>query len=168
MRTMEAGPFRTIVCLMFAGLLLISRVEAGETWPEGLKDAAVAHFMTLQAKEWRIRDSTGRESLGIVPANVFDRATHRCHRASGQQYRLFESPVFIGQSDDGVFLVQATVQIYYRQAIDLPSLYDQPWKRGSDMVFQVGFEHTEGIWKPDKGRELIDGIGQGRTGSETL
>jgi len=93
--------------------------------------------------------------MGIVPANIFDRASHKCHEGSGQQYRRFGEPVYVGRSDDGSFLVQTTIQIYYRQGADLSTLFEQPWKQGTDMAFQVSFDQSQGGWKAVLERELI-------------
>jgi hypothetical protein len=135
--------------------LYFKEAGAGERWPEGLKEAAAIHLSSLQTREFGIRDSTMLNPMGIVPANIFDRASHKCHEGSGQQYRRFGEPVYAGRSDDGSFLVQTTIQIFYRQGAGLSTLFEQPWKQGTDMAFQVSFDQFRGGWKVVLERELI-------------
>lgn len=143
------------IAIALGFLFCFSQARAAEPWPEGLKEAAAIHLSALQAREFRIRDSTMLNPVRIVPASIFDRASHRCHEGSGQQYRLFGEPAYIGRGDDGMFLVQTTIQVFYRQGADLAVLYEQPWKQGTDMAFQVSFEQAVDGWKAVLARELI-------------
>lgn len=161
-RTGAGSPSRSVGrCFLILTVTLtfltgFCRAQAAEPWPEGLKEAASSHLADLQARELKIRDSSMLEPLGVVPANIFDRASHKCHEGSGQQYRQFGQPVYIGRGDDGVHLVQTAIQVFYRQGAGLAELYEQPWRTGTDMVFQISFHRKPGGWQAVLERELID------------
>ena len=136
-------------------LLCPTLVQAEEPWPEGLEAAAVNHLSGLQTREYGVRDSTMLNPLAVIPANIFDRTSHKCHEGSGQQYRVFSEPLYKGLGENGTHLVQTTIEVFYRQGVDLTALYDQPWKQGTEMAFQVTFEGTADGWKAVLERELI-------------
>jgi len=141
------------VALMF--LLCLTPAQAEPLWPEGLKEAASKRLSVLQVREFEIRDSTMLDPQGVIPANIFDRTSHKCHEGSGQQYRQFGEPVYIGPGEDGKYLVQTLIQVFYRQGADLGTLYEQPWKQGTDMAFQISFDPSDGKWEAVLERELI-------------
>jgi len=161
-RTDAHSPNRPVVRYFFLWsiitlllLLCLTPAQAEESWPEGLKEAASKRLSVLQVREFEIRDSTLLDPQGVIPANIFDRTSHKCHEGSGQQYRRFGEPVYLGLGDEGIHLVQTAIQVFYRQGVDLKGLYDQPWKQGTDMAFQISFDQSDGKWNAVLERELI-------------
>ena len=129
---------------------------AAEPWPEGLREAVHSYFQTLQVTDYRTRDSTLEEPLGVQPMTEFDRASHKCHEVPGQVYRIYKVPGYFSENMDGSFLVRSRFDLFYRQAESIVQIFSQPWEEGSDGAIQVRFEHVDGTWEVVEKRELLE------------
>ena len=128
---------------------------AAQPWPEGLREAVHSYFQTLQVSEYRTRDSTLEEPLGIQPMTSFDRAGHKCHEVPGQAYRTFKVPNYFSE-EKGVYVVRSKFELFYRQAEDIPGIFSQPWGQGSGGAIQVLFEKLDGNWEAVEKREVLE------------
>ncbi len=152
LRPSFAGAFLLAFSLFFAPLCLAGD---GPGWPKGLSEAAKNHFDALQKIEYAIRDSSAASPLGIVPTNTFDRASHECHDASGQAYRLY-SPLALGPDcSESSCKVVAEFKLYYREGLDSAALFAAPWKEGSGGALEVTFTFADGFWLAKGSRELM-------------
>lgn len=146
-----------VVCL--ATITLFAAADpllAAEPWPEGLREAVHSYFQTLQVSDYRTRDSTLEEPLGVQPMTEFDRAGHKCHEVPGQVYRIYKIPNYFSEDTDGSFLVRSRFDLFFRQAESIVQIFSQPWEKGSDGAFQVRFKQVDGNWESVEKRELLD------------
>ncbi len=145
------------VCLAaFALFHAADPLLAAEPWPEGLKEAVYSYFQTHQVTEYRTRDSTLEEPLGVQPMTSFDRASHKCHEIPGQVYRVYKIPSSYSKDQDDTFVVRSRFKLFYRQADSIAEVFSLPWGQGSDGAIQVRFEHVDGNWEVVEKRELLD------------
>jgi len=144
------------VCLAVIFLILAAQpLLAAGPWPEGLREAVNSYFQALQVTDYRTRDSTLEEPLGIQPMTEFDRAGHKCHEVPGQVYRIYKVPNFFSE-DEGSYAVRSKFQLFYRQAEDVVGVFSQPWEQGSDGAIRVRFEKVDGNWEMTEKRELLE------------
>ena len=136
-------------------IITIGPVSAARPWPEGLREAVHSYFQTLQVTEYRTRDSSLEEPLGIQPMTEFDRAGHKCHEVPGQVYRIYKVPNYFSE-DNGSYMVRSKFQLFYRQAEDIAAIFAQTWGQGSDGVIRVRFEEVNGDWEAVEKRELLE------------
>ena len=129
---------------------------AAEPWPEGLREAVHSYFQTLQVTDYRTRDSTLEQPLGVQPMTEFDRAGHKCHEVPGQVYRIYKIPNYFSEDTDGSFLVRSRFDLFFRQAESIAQIFSEPWEQGSDGAFQVRFEKLDGKWESVEKRELLE------------
>jgi hypothetical protein len=129
---------------------------AAEPWPEGLREAVHSYFQTLQVTDYRTRDSTLEEPLGVQPMTEFDRAGHKCHEVPGQVYRIYKIPNYFTEDTDGSFLVRSRFDLFFRQAESIAEIFSEPWEQGSDGAFQIRFEKVDGKWESVEKRELLE------------
>ena len=106
--------------------------------------------------EYRTRDSTLADPLGIQPMTSFDRASHKCHEVPGQVYREFKVPSSYRKDEDGTVVLRSRYDLFYRQAEDLPGIFSLPWEQGSDGAIQVRFEQIDGQWEAVEKREVLE------------
>ena len=145
------------VCLTaFALFHAADPLLAAEPWPEGFKEAVYSYFQTLQVTEYRTRDSTLEEPLGVQPMTSFDRASHKCHEIPGQVYRVYKIPSSYSQDQDDTFLVRSRFKLFYRQADSIAEVFSTSWGQGSDGAIQVRFKQVDGTWEVVESRELLD------------
>jgi hypothetical protein len=161
------NPFYEIFTKVFAksvlaaGLTVItilasfSPAPAAGPWPEGLREAVHSYFQTLQVTEYRTRDSSLEEPLGIQPMTEFDRVSHKCHEVPGQVYRIYKVPNYFSE-DNGSYMVRSKFQLFYRQAEDIAAIFAQTWGQGSDGAIQVRFELVDEAWEVVEKRELLE------------
>jgi len=128
---------------------------AVQPWPDGLREAVHSYFQTLQVTEYRTRDSSLEEPLGIQPMTEFDRASHKCHEVPGQVYRTYKVPNYFSE-DNGSYLVRSRFELFYRQAEDIPGIFSLPWGQGSGGTIQVRFEKVDGKWEAVEKREVLE------------
>jgi hypothetical protein len=144
------------VCLtvitLFAGA---GQLLAAEPWPDGLREAVHSYFQTLQVTEYRTRDSSLEEPLGIQPMTEFDRASHKCHEVPGQVYRIYKVPNYFSE-DNGSYMVRSKFQLFYRQAEDIAAIFAQTWGQGSDGAIKVRFKLVDGKWEAVEKREVLE------------
>jgi len=136
-------------------IITIGPVSAARPWPEGLREAVHSYFQTLQVTEYRTRDSSLEEPLGIQPMTEFDRAGHKCHEVPGQVYRIYKVPNYFSE-DNGSYMVRSKFQLFYRQAEDIAAIFAQTWGQGSDGAIQVRFELVDETWEVVEKRELLE------------
>jgi len=155
-------PIQTFIKGMFAALvavivliITIGPASAARPWPEGLREAVHSYFQTLQVTEYRTRDSSLEEPLGIQPMTEFDRAGHKCHEVPGQVYRIYKVPNYFSE-DNGSYMVRSKFQLFYRQAEDIAAIFAQTWGQGSDGAIQVRFKMVDGNWEAVEKRELLE------------
>jgi hypothetical protein len=141
---------------MFA---ITSPAAAAEPWPEGLREALTSHIQAIQVIEYRTRDSTLEDPLGIQPMTSFDRAGHKCHEVPGQVYRIYKIPNYFRERE-GSYVVRSKFQLYYRQADSIAEIFSLPWGQGSDGAIQVRFQQVDGNWEVVESREILD-LGSG-------
>jgi hypothetical protein len=145
------------VCLtVFALFHAADPLLAAVPWPDGLKEAVYSYFQTLQVTEYRTRDSTLEEPLGVQPMTSFDRTSHKCHEIPGQVYRVYKIPSSYSQDQDGTFLVRSRFELFYRQADSIAEVLSTSWGQGSDGAIQVRFEKVEGNWEAVETKELLE------------
>ena len=137
-------------------IVTIGPASAAEPWPEGLREAVHSYFQTLQVTDYRTRDSTLEEPLGVQPMTEFDRAGHKCHEVPGQVYRIYKIPNYFTEDTDGSFLVRSRFDLFFRQAESIAEIFSEPWEQGSDGAFQVRFEKVDGKWESVEKRELLE------------
>ena len=146
-----------MVCLtVLSPIALNDTAMAAEPWPEGLREAVHSYFQTLQVTDYRTRDSTLEEPLGVQPMTEFDRAGHKCHEVPGQVYRIYKIPNYFTEDTDGSFLVRSRFDLFFRQAESIAQIFSEPWEQGSDGAFQVRFEKVDGKWESVEKRELLE------------
>ena len=136
-------------------IVTIGPAAAAGPWPEGLREAVHSYFQTLQVTEYRTRDSSLEEPLGVQPMTEFDRAGHKCHEVPGQVYRIFKVPNYFSE-EEGSYVVRSKFQLFYRQAEDIAAIFSQPWGQGSDGAIRVRFELGEGKWGAVEKREVLE------------
>lgn len=129
---------------------------AAETWPEGLREAVHSYFQALQVTDYRTRDSTLEDPLGIQPMTSFDRAGHKCHEVPGQVFRVYRIPTSYREDRDGTFLLRSRFDLFYRQAESIAGVFSKPWQPGSGGAIQVRFEQIDGEWEAVEKRELLE------------
>ncbi len=145
------------VCLAVFSLLTGAEPSlAAEPWPEGLRETVHSYFQTLQVTDYRTRDSTLAEPLGVQPMSEFDRASHKCHEVPGQVYRIYKVPSYFSEDTDGSFLVRSRFDLFFRQAESIAQIFSQPWEEGSDGAIQVRFKQVDGNWEMIEKRELLE------------
>jgi hypothetical protein len=115
-----------------------------------------AHFQTLQVTEYRTRDSTLEEPLGIQPMTSFDRASHKCHEVPGQVYRVYKIPSSYSKDKVDTIVVRSRFELFYRQADSIAEIFSASWGQGSDGAIQVRFEKVDGNWEAVESRELLE------------
>jgi len=144
-------------CLVAFSLIAFNDMAmAAKPWPEGLREAVHSYFQTLQVTDYRTRDSTLENPIGIQPMTEFDRASHKCHEVPGQVYRIYKVPNYFSEGTDGSFLVRSRFDLFYRQAAGVVEIFSQPWEQGSDGAIQVRFERVDGEWEAVEKRELLE------------
>jgi len=141
---------------VFTLLAVAGPLSAAGPWPEGLREAVNSYFQTLQVTDYRTRDSTLEEPLGIQPMTEFDRAGHKCHEVPGQVYRIYKIPNYFSEDTDGSFRVRSKFDLFYRQADSVAEIFSNPWEQGSDGAIQVRFEQVDGTWEVVEKRELLE------------
>ena len=141
---------------VFTLLAVAGPLSAAGPWPEGLREAVNSYFQTLQVTDYRTRDSTLEEPLGIQPMTEFDRAGHKCHEVPGQVYRVYKIPSSYNQDQDDTFLVRSRFKLFYRQADSIAEVFSTSWGQGSDGAIQVRFKQVDGTWEVVESRELLD------------
>ena len=148
------GMFAASVAVIFL-IITIEPASAAGPWPEGLREAVHSYFQTLQVTEYRTRDSSLEEPLGIQPMTEFDRASHKCHEVPGQVYRIYKVPNYFSE-DNGSYMVRSKFQLFYRQAEDIAAIFAQPWGQGSDGAIRVRFEQVGEEWEAVEKREVLE------------
>jgi hypothetical protein len=141
---------------VFALLTGAGPLSASGPWPEGLREAVNSYFQTLQVTDYRTRDSTLEEPLGVQPMTEFDRAGHKCHEVPGQVYRIYKIPNYFSEDTDGSFLVRSKFYLFYRQADSVAEIFSKPWEQGSNGAIQVRFEQVGGKWEAVDKREILE------------
>jgi hypothetical protein len=106
--------------------------------------------------DYRTRDSTLDDPIGIQPMSEFDRASHKCHEVPGQVYRIYKVPSYFSEDTNGSFLVRSRFALFFRQAEGIAQVFSQPWEEGSDGALQVRFQKLEGNWEAVEKRELLE------------
>ena len=150
---------KTVVAVCLITVTLLAAADpllAAEPWPEGLREAVHSYFQTLQITDYRTRDSTLAEPLGIQPMTEFDRAGHKCHEVPGQVYRIYKIPGYFSEDTDGSFLVRSRFDLFFRQAESIAQIFSEPWEQGSDGAIQVRFKKVDGSWESVEKRELLE------------
>ena len=147
----------TAVMILVSAVTAVSpgTSSAAGNWPEGLKEAVNSYFQALQVTEYRTRDSTLDEPLGIQPMTSFDRASHKCHEVPGQVYRIYKVPNYF-REEPGAYYVRSKFRLFYRQAEEIAEIFARPWEQGSDGVIRVRFEQVDGMWEAVEKREVLE------------
>lgn len=154
-----AKSLKSMVLLAGLAVIILSAFPgsamAAQPWPDGLREAVHSYFQTLQVTEYRTRDSSLAEPLGIQPMTEFDRASHKCHEVPGQVYRIYKIPNYFSREEES-YMVRSKFQLFYRQAGEIAEIFSQPWAEGSDGVIRVRFEMADGKWEAVEKRELLE------------
>ncbi len=144
----------------FSGLLVALVLGWGAAaraeCPDGLAAAAEAYQAVLNAEQAAVRGATLASPRGIEQTVQFDLSTHACHRGPGQAYREYGPPRCLPPGDDGVVAVRYPYRLFFRRALTLEELFEQPWEEGSDGILQVRFGREDDRWIPLGRKEILD------------